>query len=243
MNGLRKLILSFNHIMGINNNAFVGLESLEDLYLDHNYLSRVPSIPLQSLKRLKILSLGGNPLTVISTGDFVQSSVQEVFLDHCPLLVSVDRGSFWDLPGLREIHLHSNPRLEFVDSQAFLGVPSLQGIFLQNNSLLSLSEELVTTILHSSHSLPIISSHPSKESISGAFISSSPASLSSSGISTSASVFPAAASSSAGSGGSSNSSGLCSQIIWVQINAGALIYRRGGRCQTALVKRHSRRNH
>jgi Leucine-rich repeat (LRR) protein len=139
LSGLRKLIFSSNHITGINDNAFVGLDSLEDLYLDHNDLSRVPSIALQSLKRLRLLSLSGNSMTIVSTGDFVHSSLEQIFIDHCPFLVLVDRGSFWDLPGLKEIHLDSNPRLEFLHPQAFVGVPSVIGIFLHNNTALQLT--------------------------------------------------------------------------------------------------------
>lgn len=64
-----------------------------------------------------MLDIGGNPLAQIQTGDFVHSSVEEIWIDKCPELALVDRGAFWDLPNLREIHLHSNPNLEFLDPQ------------------------------------------------------------------------------------------------------------------------------
>lgn len=147
LNGLRRLILSNNRITSINDNAFVGLNSLEELSLENNHLIRVPSIPLQSLKRLRILSIGGNPFTSISTGDFVHSSVEELYIDNCPNLEVVDRAAFWDLPSLREVHLHSNPKLAFIDSQAFLGVSSLSILFLHNNSLLSVEEDLLESIV------------------------------------------------------------------------------------------------
>ena len=114
--------------------------------LRNNFLSHVPSVALQSLKRLRVMDMGGNALQQVMTGDLVHTPVSEIYIDHCEELTMIDRGAFWDLPNLRAIYAHDNGRLEYIDPQAFLGVPSLTSLVLNNCSLLTVQEELSTNL-------------------------------------------------------------------------------------------------
>jgi leucine-rich repeat neuronal protein 3 len=146
LNCLKKLILSNNRINSINENAFVGLDSLEDIQLNGNSLTKVPSIALRSLKRLQYLNLGNNLFKQLTGDDFAHTPVQEIWIDHCSELNTVERMAFWDLPNLKVIHLEYNLNLQFIDPQAFLRVPSLQTIYLQNNRLMSLQQDMINNI-------------------------------------------------------------------------------------------------
>ena len=160
LTGLRRLVLSRNRIISINDNAFVGLELLEELYLNDNHLIRVPSIALQSLKRIITINMDANPLQQLSTGDFVHIPVNQISVANCKQLVLVDRGAFWDLPNINTIILHSNPNLQFIDSQAFLGVPLLHSLKLHDCGLKTFQHDIIDYVLndqqfHSKHKLKV----------------------------------------------------------------------------------------
>ena len=160
LTGLRRLVLSRNRIISINDNAFVGLELLEELYLNDNHLVRVPSIALQSLKRIITINMDSNPLQQLSTGDFVHIPVNQISVTNCKQLVLVDRGAFWDLPNVNTILLHSNPNLQFIDSQALLGLPLLHLLKLHNCGLKTFQKDIIDYILndqqfHSKHKLKV----------------------------------------------------------------------------------------
>ena len=160
LTGLRRLVLSRNRIISINDNAFVGLELLEELYLNDNHLIRVPSIALQSLKRIITINMDSNPLQQLSTGDFVHIPANQISVANCKQLVLVDRGAFWDLPNINIINLNTNPNLQFIDSQAFLGVPLLHSLKLHNCGLKTFQHDIIDYVLndqqfHSKHKLKV----------------------------------------------------------------------------------------
>lgn len=186
MTGLRQLILSFNHISVINNNAFVGLDLLEELFLDHNHLNHVPSIALQSLKRLRILQIGSNFFTQISTGDFVHTPIESLFLNNCPDMELIDRTAFWDLPALQILDLSSNSRLAFIDPEAFRGVPSLNTLLLHNSSIRVIQREMISSIMQ--HRTSSSSSSSSEQKQEDGTLSAGGPSISASSISNSNSV-------------------------------------------------------
>lgn len=147
MTTLRKLLLSHNQIVTINDNAFVGLDQLEELFLEDNGLIRVPNIALQSLKRIVHLEMSRNPLRQLSTGDFVHLPANLISVSECPELTLVDRGAFWDLPNLYTLRLHSNPGLSYIDSQAFVGLPLLNTIELHDCGLKTIQYEIINNIV------------------------------------------------------------------------------------------------
>lgn len=90
----------------------------------NNYLSRVPSVALQSLKRLRVLDMGGNALQVIATGDLVHTPAVEVHIDNCDELTLIDRGAFWDLPNLKVANAVSHRASQF-KCDSFTHIPHL----------------------------------------------------------------------------------------------------------------------
>ena len=147
MTTLRELQLAQNKIQSINDNAFVGLDLLEELYLENNSLSRVPAIALQSLKRIVTIQMDSNPVQQLSTGDFVHLPANTISVTNCPQLTMIDRGAFWDLPNLYTLDLHNNPRLAFIDSQALVGLPLLHTIELHDSGLKTIQYDIINNIV------------------------------------------------------------------------------------------------
>ncbi|CAG2119773.1 unnamed protein product, partial [Medioppia subpectinata] len=147
MTTLRKLQLSHNKIIAINDNAFVGLDMLEELHVEDNSLVRVPAIALQSLKRIAIIRMDNNPIQQITTGDFGHLPANTISLTRCSHMTLIDRYAFWDLPNLYSLALHSNPRLAFIDGQAFVGLPLLQSVELYGCGLKTIQYDIVHNIL------------------------------------------------------------------------------------------------
>ena len=147
MTTLRKLVLTQNQIQTINDNAFVGLDQLEELYLEDNSLSRVPAIALQSLKRIITIHMDNNPVQQLSTGDFVHLPANTISVTKCAHLTMIDRGAFWDLPNLYTLVLHSNPSLAFIDSQALVGLPLLHTIELHDCGLKTIQYDIINNIV------------------------------------------------------------------------------------------------
>ena len=110
---LDTLILSKNRIKQIDDAAFIGLDhSLTTLNLDSNLLEWVPSRPLETLKKLKRLSLSQNKIKILHAN------------------------SFFYLMNLNSLDLSYN-YLSKLDENAFSGPVqnSLRSIQLQNNEL------------------------------------------------------------------------------------------------------------
>lgn len=147
MTTLRRLDLSQNKIISINDNAFVGLDQLEELYLGDNSLTRVPAIALQSLKRIVTIHMDRNPVLQLSTGDFVHLPANTISVTNCPHLSMIDRGAFWDLPNLYTLAIHTNPRLAYIDSQALVGVPLLHTIELHDCGLKAVQRDVINNIV------------------------------------------------------------------------------------------------
>lgn len=131
----------------MDDNSLVGLDMLETINLCHNQLTKVPSIALQSLKRIKNINLSDNRLVILTTGDFVHLPVQSISISSCQQLTLIERMTFWDLPDLIQLDLSNNKRLQLIDSQAFLGTPRLNRLQLDNNSLSSLEGEMINNII------------------------------------------------------------------------------------------------
>jgi len=107
----------------------------------------VPSIALQSLKRIIKINIDSNPLQQLSTGDFVHIPANQISVSNCKQLSLIDRGAFWDLPNVNTIYLNSNQNLQFIDSQALLGVPLLHSIELHDCGLKTFQHDIVNNIL------------------------------------------------------------------------------------------------
>lgn len=143
---LSLLSLEGNKLTSLPKLAFQGLERLQKLILDSNLFQSVPTGALQLLRSLKILSLEANPIIELAPESFKKLSIAEVSLNNLPQLQVIDRHSFVDMPHMAILQLHDNHRLTFIHPEAFLNVPKLRVLYVHNNNLMTLPQELVTSL-------------------------------------------------------------------------------------------------
>lgn len=143
---LNLLNLSNNKIRKIGNNAFTALDNVIVLDLDNNLLQFVPKVPLQTMKRLKKVSLNGNLIHKLHSGDFSLLNVFSLSVSFMPNLEIVDKMAFQNLKLLTNIELHDNPKLIFIDPQAFSVTPALKSLYFHNNQLTALSPRILQNV-------------------------------------------------------------------------------------------------
>ncbi|CAH2223120.1 toll-like receptor 8, partial [Pelobates cultripes] len=120
----------------IKEDTFSGLLKLKELYIDHNYLCKIPTgIP----SSLKILSLQENNIFSISNESFFRlTQLEELYLGNncyygnkCNKSFEIQDGAFAGLQQLTVLHLNSN-NLTKVPSKLPL---SLEVLYLNNNKI------------------------------------------------------------------------------------------------------------
>ena len=118
MTSLVSLNLANNRIERVFNNSFVPIAStIEQLNLGFNRMRTLPTDALRIAKfrRLRQLTLDGNPVTILTSRCLERFTVAELRLCHMPSLIAVERDAFFDVRGLKDIRLHDNPHLVYVD--------------------------------------------------------------------------------------------------------------------------------
>uniref|UniRef100_UPI00358EF7E6 chondroadherin-like protein n=1 Tax=Myxine glutinosa TaxID=7769 RepID=UPI00358EF7E6 len=161
--------LGLNQILDINSYTFTGLESLTDLDMPMNNLSKLPSNVFQHLPKLKILdlamnkissisteaftgleeldflNLAGNKLTDIQESTFASLTKLEMLVLDNNALESLTTGMFLGLKNLRELYV-SNNRLEGPPRDTFKHVPRLSKMALNSNRLKSMDGEALSRL-------------------------------------------------------------------------------------------------
>ena len=107
----------------IQQNALLGLEMLEVIILEHNSLSILPATICRNLPQLKVLKLGYNILTNLTT---------DLFKGQCKLK-------------LIGIHLNNN-KLTFLAPDLFNSTSNLQHLDLSHNRLVHISNDTFSTL-------------------------------------------------------------------------------------------------
>lgn len=115
-----------NAIREISADAFYGLGSLTELYLDDNELP--DGVPAELPPSLRKLSVNGsramdavNNRTFTVSGDVGKPSpsLEWISISHCPSLRTVGPGSFGLFKALTVVQLADNPQLVSIDDRAF----------------------------------------------------------------------------------------------------------------------------
>jgi len=115
---LRSLNLANNRIERVSGNAFIHVAStLEYLNLGFNRMRTLPTDALRSAKfrRLRQLTLDGNPVTTLTPRCLERFAVVELRLSHMPSLTAVEHDAMFDVHGVKDIRMHDNPHLVYVD--------------------------------------------------------------------------------------------------------------------------------
>ncbi len=131
----KSFILLTHPCVQVEDDAFRGLEQLEELYLDDNGMLAVPQAALRHATKLRRLSLSFNRIAVVS-GQLFSSTTE---LQHLSLSYNVIRelpdDAFSSIKSLRKLELRGN-QLMTVQSGTFRSLaPSLQELDLGRNRI------------------------------------------------------------------------------------------------------------
>ena len=132
---LKTLDLSYNQIKNIR-----GLESLggtlEELYLVENRLKSIDETVLSTLKKLRLLELGGNQIRAITAKSLSELSQLEELWIGKNKIATLEPGCFYHCPKLRLLSLQAN-RLTEIQPGVFSQEhnPNIEQLHLSENGL------------------------------------------------------------------------------------------------------------
>lgn len=119
-------------------NVFANLNSLEDVNLAYNKISRIEPRAFDSVPALKILFLSNNLLQSINSDDFAGAkNLQELFLDS-NVIERIEANAF-DLPKLEILSLKDN-RLKSLPNNIFENLTKLERIDLSHNDIVEIDD-------------------------------------------------------------------------------------------------------
>ena len=128
LSGVRRLRILTAGITELQADDFSGLDSLEELFLEDNYLTALPEEIFRGLGRLEILSLRRNPLTSLPAGIFVGlDNLRDLGLSDTSL-TGLPGGIFSGLSSLQRLSV--GDKLTRLPEGVFGGLSSLQSLGL-----------------------------------------------------------------------------------------------------------------
>lgn len=136
---LNTLVLSKNNITSLPSDAFVLLPELKMLDLSENHLGSLPVTLLHPLRKLSTLDLSMNQIIEIRPGQFNESFINVINLQHNKIK-EIPSEAFKDLLFLHTLDLSHNTIRSISDS-AFLNTALLHILRLNNNMLPSFKKE------------------------------------------------------------------------------------------------------
>ncbi|KAK8719617.1 hypothetical protein OTU49_013907 [Cherax quadricarinatus] len=136
---LNTLILSKNNITSLPSDAFVLLPELKMLDLSENHLSSLPVTLLHPVKKLSTLDLSMNQIAEIRPGQFNESFINVINLQHNEIK-EIPSEAFKDLLFLHTLDLSYNA-IRSISDAAFLNIALLHILRLNNNMLPSFKKE------------------------------------------------------------------------------------------------------
>lgn len=168
---LRKLLLHYNMISGLEQNAFMHLTSLEQLNLQQNNILYVHRRAFFGLQNLQILDLSKNLISHLHMGQFsnmpklrildlsnnnIKYLPKDVFTQTLLEKLDLSNNDFSVVPSisLSEIGLSlryfsiAYNNIEHIDSTTFPRIPYLQFLDLSSNKLTILPDNVFTSLSH-----------------------------------------------------------------------------------------------
>ncbi|XP_042219703.1 protein artichoke-like [Homarus americanus] len=136
---LNTLVLSKNNITSLPSDAFVLLPELKMLDLSENHLSSLPVTLLHPVRKLSTLDLSMNQIVEIRPGQFNESFINVINLQHNEIK-EIPSEAFKDLLFLHTLDLSHNT-IRSVSDTAFLNIALLHILRLNNNMLPSFKKE------------------------------------------------------------------------------------------------------
>ncbi|CAL4075808.1 unnamed protein product [Meganyctiphanes norvegica] len=137
---LNRLILSKNNITSLPSDAFVLLPELKTLDLSENNLSELPISLLYPISKLSTLDLSRNRISEIKTGQFNESFINVINLQHNEIK-EIPSEAFKNLLFLQTLDLNHN-KITTIGDRAFLNTPLLYILRLDHNMLPSFKMEI-----------------------------------------------------------------------------------------------------
>lgn len=141
---LTRLDLKGAALKNLSLDAFQGLEqSLRQLDLSDNRLTRIPTVHLSRLGRLEEISLSQNDFEQIPEGGLVGlKNLRRLDISGSLKLRKIQSGAFATNTNLEYVTIASNKFLHEVQEGAFGGLPYLKYVILRDNALTTLDEGL-----------------------------------------------------------------------------------------------------
>uniref|UniRef100_A0A5S6QGM8 LRRCT domain-containing protein n=1 Tax=Trichuris muris TaxID=70415 RepID=A0A5S6QGM8_TRIMR len=134
---ITKLDLSANRMERIDDDAFLGLDSVRELNLDKNNLLHVPTEALQRLLALEDLSLAANQISSVPVHALNFPQLKSISLE-VNRISSIEANAFAGIPNLLYLYLSSN-RFERLDQSMLRSVRRLKVLAMGNNPIGHLS--------------------------------------------------------------------------------------------------------
>ncbi len=128
------LKLDQNKIHTITNQSLLGLQALEEIFLDSTELYVIESFGFRHLIKIKILDLSWNRLSKINSDSFNgMVLLEELTIENCPIH-TIDRYAFRGIPLLSSLRL-SNNGIKTVFETSFADLFAVEMIDLSKNKL------------------------------------------------------------------------------------------------------------
>ncbi|PKU37197.1 hypothetical protein llap_12499 [Limosa lapponica baueri] len=132
--------LSYNKLTGIDPSAFAGLSNLQEVRLNNNELTAIPSLgPAASSVRSLHLYLGSNRISTLEPGAFDSLSRSLLTLRLSKNRITQLPVKAFRLPRLTQLELNRN-RIRLIEGLTFQGLDSLEVLKLQRNNISKLTD-------------------------------------------------------------------------------------------------------
>ena len=137
---LETLDISYNHLSKLAEDKVAGLESLIELYINHNYFNESDNFPdfFKFFPSMKVLDIQYNQITHIPVNSFAELSNLTILYINDNKITNLYNDSFAGLGNLKQLNLDNNA-LGSLPFSVFKPLVSVEHVSLSNNRLLTVN--------------------------------------------------------------------------------------------------------